>query len=86
MWAFLICAFKSFLLYLDESSLCNSLERGEGRVEQSAARGRYREITLYLLPPSEMSNIDAILLAADELVYTNEYTIITLLRGNSTEI
>lgn len=46
-------------------------------MEQSAARGRYREITLYLLPPNEMSNIDAILLAADELVDTNEYTIIT---------
>lgn len=41
-------------------------------MERSAARGRYREITPYLLPTNEMSNKGAILLTADELVNTNK--------------
>lgn len=41
-------------------------------MERSAARGRYREITPYLLPTNEMSNKAAILLTGDELVDTNK--------------
>lgn len=52
-------------------------------MERSAARGRYREITPYLLLTNEMSSEDAILLTADELVNTNKDTKMKLIISNT---